>query len=238
MTTRLLTTVLFMAASLCSFAQDKAKLKESTGRLLDFILKDDYQSILEITYPTLFSEISEKDYVEGLKKQNNGDGYTIIQRETEQAIDFGPVVHFDEGHYCVIHYNYQVSVVLEKPLKKTEEAATLKRFTNPVNNEESYYILSDNSITVKGRKSIIGVSDNSTGNFWNFIVDVHAPYAQNAIPDGAKQELHPEPYAENQNTSNTKKPKANKKPKPVQTGPLTPAQQDALAKKEMEKQKQ
>ena len=238
MTTRLLTTVLFMAASLCGFAQDKAKLQESTGRLMDFILKNDYQSILEITYPTLFSEISEKDYVEGLKKHNNGDDYTIVQKKTGQDIDFGPVVHFDEGYYCVIHYNYQVSIVLKNPVKKADEAATVKRFTNTLNNEDAYYIPSDNAITVKGRKSIVAVSDNSTGNFWNFIVDVHAPYAQNAIPDGAKQELHPELYSEKQNTANGNKPKAAKKPKPLQTGPLTPVQQDALTKKELAKKKQ
>ena len=195
MKTRLLTTVLFMAASLSGFAQDratKAKLEEATGRVLDFIMKDDFQSLLEITYPTLFSEITEKEYLENLKKESSGEGFTVIPKNTDTQISYGAIKPFDGGHYCVIYYNYRISISLDKPLKKQDEEGMLKRFKK--DHAAIAYEPSDNSLIAKGRRALLAVSDNATANFWNFIIDTKAPYAQNIIPQDAKVELNPEAY--------------------------------------------
>lgn len=202
MKTRLLTTVLFMAASLSGFAQDRAtlpKLKEATGRVLDFMMADDYQSLLEMTYPTLFSEITEKDYLADLKKQSSGDGFHVIHKDTNREFAYGPIMPFNGGHYCVIYYNYQVSVALDKPLKKADEENTLNRFRKDY--PKISYEPSDNSLVASGRKTMVAVSDNATGNFWNFILDPKASYAQNIIPADAKAELNPEAYSAGNNES-------------------------------------
>lgn len=237
MKTRLLTTVLFMAVSLNSFAQDRAtlpKLKESTGRVLDFILKDDFQSLVEITYPTLFSEISEKDYLAEMKKQGSGEGFTVIHKETNPELTYGPITPFNGGNFCVIYYNYIVSISLEKPLKKADEAAMIKRFSNLY--DKLQYEPSDNSLTGRGRKPMVAVSDNATGNFWNFILDPKASYAQNIIPYGAKTEMNPELYPAEKNT-----PKVTTQPvnNPVTTKQVQTEEQKAQVRKAtLEKEKQ
>lgn len=194
MKTRLLTTVLFMAASLSSFAQNNATLpllKEATGRVFDFTLQNDYQSLLEITYPTVFSEISEKEYLDNFKKTNKGDGFIVHHKDTDRQLTFGPIAPFNGGYYCVIYYNFYSSIALDKPLKKDEEQKMLDRFKEY---GKIYYEASDNSFVVRGRKSMVAVLDNASGNFWSFILDAKAPYVQNIIPIGAKVELNPELY--------------------------------------------
>lgn len=238
MKTRLLTTVLFMAASLSGFAQDRAtlpRLKESTEKVMDFMMEDDFQSLLEITYPTVFSEITEKEYLADLKKQSSGEGFHVLHKQTNREFAYGPIMPFDGGHYCVIYYNYQVSIALDKPLKKNDEEKMLNRFRKDY--PKISYNPSDNSLVANGRRTMVAVADNATGNFWNFILDPKASYAQNITPAGAKEELNPQPYSEGKSEAQAAQPQTNAKPEETLTEPQRQARKASLEKDALYKQK-
>ena len=229
MKTRIFTSLLLIAVSLCGFAQDKASLKTAMLRMIDFSEKQDYKSIVDFTYPKIFTKVSKEEYLKQVQNNAKGDDYAIFRVKTDPAIDYDAIVRNKNGFFCIIHHNTLVNVNLKNKIDKKDRPELINRFKKILNTKDVYYNEASNSLTAKNRVETIAIFDDATKGRWTFI-DPTNPYANDVLNQDIKNALDPNYVApvERQN-------KPGSSNAPLQNQPKTPLQKATEEKAALEK---
>ena len=190
MKTRIFTSMLLIAVSLCGFAQDKASLKQATELMITLRERNDYKALADAAYPKIFKTISKEEYAKQLEKNMSGSDYTGHIEKVDPSIDYGAINRTDKGLYCIINYNTSVRLMLKNKVAKKDQPELINRFKKILNSKDVYYTEVGNTIQSKNRIQTVAIFDDSTRGRWTF-VDPTSPYAKDVLNQNIKNELDP-----------------------------------------------
>lgn len=188
---KLFTSALLIAVTLCGFAQDKATLNQDMLKFIELNDKQDYKSLVEITYPKIFNKTSPEQYIADIEKSMNGKGYTIYPERIEPQIDYGAVLGGADGYFCIITYNVSNKVSFENKVSAKEQPEMIKKFSKILNSKSVFYDEPSNSIHSKNRTQVVAIADGSTNGKWTF-VDPASPYAKGILHQDIRNALDPD----------------------------------------------
>lgn len=162
-------TLLLALLSFTIKAQDRASLEKKTNLMLDYTIKGNYQSLMDLTYPKLFEIFSREKMLEALPKMQKGDGYTITFLDTPPNFAYGEIKKIDGGSYVLIKHDLKMKMAFTEPMGDEELASMLPQFKKTMETENITFNKQENAFYIRKRSTMIGAADKFTGNEWRFL---------------------------------------------------------------------
>ena len=155
--------------SLGAKAQDKASLEKNAGLMMEYTAKENYKSLMDLTYPKLFELFPKEQMLEMLPAMLKGDGYTISLLDTPPNFVYGDIKKIDGGSYVLIKHDLKMKMAFTEPMNDEELDAMLPMFKQSMGTEDITFNKPENAFYIKKRAQMIGAADKLTGNKWTFL---------------------------------------------------------------------
>lgn len=166
---KIIFTVLLALLAVTTKAQDKAILEKNANMMLEFTIKENYPSMLNLIYPRFFELIPREKLLEALPKMQKGNGYTITFLETPPNFAYGEIKKIDGGSYVLIKYDLKMKMAFTEPMGDEELASMLPEFKKTMGTENITFNKQENAFLIRKRSTMIGTSDKFSGNEWKFL---------------------------------------------------------------------
>ncbi|MEL1246272.1 hypothetical protein AAEO56_18505 [Flavobacterium sp. DGU11] len=166
---------LLLIASLNTFAQDKKSLEQRAVLNYSYTASEQYEKLLDLTYPKLFSVIPKDKMVEVLKRMTKGDGFTISIAPVAPNFAFSEIRKIDEAYYSVLTYDLTMKMRFTEPVGEQELAQLLPSFKTAMKTEDIIFDKKDNSFTIIKKSQSVAVYDKLSNNQWTFVNNTDGP---------------------------------------------------------------
>jgi len=183
-------TAILLFVSLAMAAQDKKSLEARANLLHDYTVTEQYEKLLDITYPKLFDLLPREKMVEVLKRMAKGDGFSIKIANTPPNFKFGEIKKIDGGSYSVVTYDLIMKMTFEQKMTAEEADMMVKSFKSNLKTDEVLFDAQGNVFTIKKRSQAVAVADKLTHNLWMFINNSDGPIKEKLLSDKVIKELN------------------------------------------------
>ncbi len=161
----LLLAVLPLAAN----AQDKASLEKNANLMMEYTVKENYKSLMDLTYPTLFELFPKEQMIEMLPAMLKGEGYEISLLDTPPNFVYGDIKKIDGGSYVLVKHDVKMKMAFTEPMGDDELQNMMPMFKQSMGTEDITFNKAENAFYIKKRAQMIGAADKLTGNKWTFL---------------------------------------------------------------------
>lgn len=160
---------LLAIVSLTAKAQDKASLEKNANLMMQYTIKENYTSLMDLTYPKLFDLFPKEQMIKALPSMLKGDGYTISLLDTPPNFVYGDIKKIDGGSYVLVKHDVKMKMVFTEPMGDEELDAMMPVFKKSMGTEDITFNKPENAFYIKKRAQMIGAADKLTGNKWTFL---------------------------------------------------------------------
>lgn len=167
--------ILFLFVSVSLFAQDKKSLEERANKMYEYTASQQYEKLLDYTYPKLFTLIPKEKMVEALRGMTKGEGFTITIAPPPANFKFGEIKKIDDAHYCVLTHNLSMKMTFTEPVGDEELKLLLPSFKEAMKTDNVTFDKKDNSFTIIKASQAIAVFDKLSNNQWTFVNNTEGP---------------------------------------------------------------
>ncbi|MCL9808379.1 hypothetical protein [Flavobacterium luminosum] len=158
--------VLFVSTQM--FSQNIESLKTKANQAYKASAEMDFDKILELTYPKLFSIMPKESLKEIIKQTFEGNPeFKIKMIAVEPNFNFSEIKKIDGQTFCVIKHNNALEMVFTN--KISDPNAVTDLFKSSMKADDVTYNAEKNSILIKLISTMIAVADDSTKNEWTFL---------------------------------------------------------------------
>lgn len=161
---------LLLISSFYNYSQSFESLKINAQKAYECSAKQDFNAILDLTYPKLFTIAPREAMLKLLEDTFNGNStFKIKMISVEPNFQFGNIKKIEDKTFCVIkHNNAMVMTFLEKI---EDPKMYLSLFKESMKTEEITFDEKTNSIKIRLISTMIAVADETTKNEWRFLND-------------------------------------------------------------------
>lgn len=164
-----------LISSLSLFAQDKKSLEERAKLMYDYTASEQYQKLLDLTYPKLFSIVPKDKMVEILQRMTKGDGFTISIMPTPPNFKFSEIRTINGAHYSVITHDMNMKMKFTEPVADSELNMLLTSFKTNLKTDNVAFDKKDNSFTIIKKSQAVAIWDKDTNGKWMFVNNSDGP---------------------------------------------------------------
>jgi hypothetical protein len=164
---KLLYAFLFLC-SLNTFSQDLATLKTEAQKAIELTAKMDFNAILDITYPKLFTMAPREKLLEILDQTFNGNpDFKIKMIPVAPNFNFGAIKKIEGHTFCVVKHNNAMEMTFTNKIDNPN--IYIDAIKTSMKADDVTYSAEKNSISIKLISTMIAVADESTKNKWMFL---------------------------------------------------------------------
>jgi len=154
--------------SVPTFGQDLQSLKPDVAKMLEASVKQDFETIMDLTYPKLFEVAPRGMLIELMEGMFDNEAMRIKLDLSEPNSRYSDIKTIDGRKFCIVRYHNRMEMTLKNRDKETVAAMVdgIKRsgqYETVDFNEENH------AIKVGGEAILIAVADNLTDHKWKFI---------------------------------------------------------------------
>lgn len=154
--------------TLKGFSQDMNSLKTRASKTVEASSKMDFKTILDLTYPKLFTIASREDMMKVLEQTFNGnEQFKIKMLPVAPNFVFGDIKKIENHTFCIIKHNNAIEMSFTA--KVEDPTMYIEAFKSSMNNADVTFDQEKNAFTVKMISTIIAVADETTKNEWTFL---------------------------------------------------------------------
>lgn len=157
------------------FAQDKKSLEQRAILNYSYTASEQYEKLLDLTYPKLFTIIPREKMVELLKRMTKGDGFTISIAPVAPNFAFSEIKKIDDAYYSVLTYDLTMKMRFTEPVGDQELASLLPSFKTAMKTDNITFDKKDNSFTIIKKSQSVAVYDKLGNNQWMFVNNTDGP---------------------------------------------------------------
>lgn len=147
--------------------QDMNSLKQRASKTFEASSKMDFNTILDLTYPKLFTIAPRETMVSVLEQTFSNPQFSIKMLEITPDFNFGPIKKIENHSFCVIKHNNAMEMTFTA--KIDDPTMYLEALKSSMNNADVSFNKEKNSFTIKMISTMIAVADDSTKNEWTFL---------------------------------------------------------------------
>ena len=167
---KLFYTALFVLASYTSFSQDAASMKAGAQTLIDKTVAKDYNALLDMTYPKLFTLAPREAVLESLKSTFDGNqGFKIVMLPTAPNFVFGEIKKIGNQSFAVINHDNALQVIWDEPIPAAEVENYVGLFKTNMKTEDVTYDAAKKTMNIKAKAKMVAVADETTKNKWTYL---------------------------------------------------------------------
>ncbi|MGQ3089015.1 hypothetical protein, partial [Flavobacterium sp.] len=148
-----------LISSITIFAQDKKSLEERANQMYGYTASEQYEKLLDFTYPKLFTIVPRDKMVEILQRMTKGEGFTIAIAPTPPNFKFGEIKKIDGGHYSVLTHDLNMKMRFDEPVADDELEFLLASLKTNLKTDNVTFDKKDNSFTIIKRSQAVAVWD-------------------------------------------------------------------------------
>lgn len=178
-----------LIASLTLFAQDKKSLADRANQMYGFTASEQYEKLLDYTYPKLFTLVPREKMVEILQRMTKGEGFTINIVPTPPNFVFGEIRKIDNAHYSVITHDLNMKMRFDEPIADEELDFMLASFKQNLKTENVTFDKKDNSFNIIKKAQAVAIWDKETDGKWMFINNIEGPIKSKLLSEKVIKEL-------------------------------------------------
>ncbi len=183
----LLSVLLITSVSL--FAQDKKSLEERANQMYAYTASEQYEKLLDLTYPKLFTIIPKEKMVEILQRMTKGEGFTITIAPTPPNFKFGDIKKIEDGYYSVIGHDLSMKMKFDEPVTDEELELLLPTFKENLKTDNVTFDKTDNSFSILKKSQAVAILDKSTNGKWTFVNNSDGPIKTRLFSEKVIKEL-------------------------------------------------
>ena len=167
---KLLYTALFVLVSYAGFSQDAASMKVGAQTLIDKTVAKDYNALLDMTYPKLFTLAPREAVLESLKSTFDGNqGFKIVMLPTAPNFVFGEIKKIGNQSFAVINHDNALQVIWDEPIPAAEVENYVGLFKTNMKTEDVTYDATKKTMNIKAKAKMVAVADETTKNKWTYL---------------------------------------------------------------------
>ncbi|WP_294824542.1 hypothetical protein [uncultured Flavobacterium sp.] len=184
----ILLSVLLMS-SIATFAQDKKSLEDRANQMYGYTASEQYEKLLDYTYPKLFTIVPREKMVEILQRMTKGEGFTISIAPTPPNFTFGEIKKIDGGHYSVVTHDLNMKMRFDEPVADQELEMLLSSFKANLKTDNVTFDRKDNSFNIIKKSQAVAVWDKDTQGKWMFVNNSDGPIRTKLFSEKVIKEL-------------------------------------------------
>lgn len=167
---KLFYSALFILASYTGFSQDAASLKTGAQTLIDKTVAKDYNALLDMTYPKLFTLAPREAVLESLKSTFDGNqGFKIVMLPTSPNFAFGPIKKIGTQSFAIIDHDNALQVIWDEAIPAEEVDTYIGLFKTNMKTENVTYDAAKKTMNIKAKAKMVAVADETTKNKWTYL---------------------------------------------------------------------
>ena len=159
-----------MLISFYNHAQNIDALKINANKVYDCTAKQDFNCILDLSYPKLFSIAPRETMLEVLKNSFGGNpDFKIKMITVDPNFQYGEIKKIENKTFCVIKHNNAMTMTFTEKIETPDMYISL--FKESMKTDDITFDEKTNSINIKLISTMIAVADDTTKNEWRFLND-------------------------------------------------------------------
>lgn len=163
-------TLIVLLISFCNYAQNIESLKINAQKIYDYTAKQDFNGILDLSYPKLFTIAPRETMLKVLESSFNGNSDFKIKLITvDPNFQFGEIKKIENKTFCIIKHNNAMTMTFTEKIETPDMYINL--FKESMKASEVTFDEKTNSINIKLISTMIAVADDTTNNEWRFLND-------------------------------------------------------------------
>ena len=169
-------------------AQDKKSLEERAKKVMEYTISANYNALMDLTYPKLFTIVSREKMLELLPAALKGEGFSVKILNQAPNYKFGEIKKIDDGYYSLIHHDTYMVMTFDEPLAKEDADMMLASLKESMKGTITYDA-AKNVFNIKNPSELIAVADKSTNNQWTYISNQGGPLIGMLFSEKVQNEL-------------------------------------------------
>lgn len=161
---------LLICASYTGFSQDAASMKSGAQTLIDKTVAKDYNALLDMTYPKLFTLAPREAVLESLKSTFDGNqGFKIVMLPAAPNFVFGEIKKIGNQSFAIIDHDNALQVVWDEPIPAEEVETYVGLFKTNMKTQDVTYDATKKTMNIKAKAKMVAVADETTKNKWTYL---------------------------------------------------------------------
>jgi hypothetical protein len=148
--------------------QDLQSLKPAVDNMISASVAQDYETIMDLTYPKVFDIAPRETVIESMKSVFDNDMMSVKLDLSNPNYKFSEIKTIKNQQFCVVKYNIGMFMTLKNTDKETA-AMMIDGLQRSGQYTTVDYDDEKKTITVKGEAIMIAVADDLTQNKWKFV---------------------------------------------------------------------
>lgn len=167
---KLLYSALFILAAFNGFSQDAASLKAGAQKVIDFTAKQDYNMLLDMTYPKIYDIAPRELMLESMKKTFEGnDGFRVKMVPSPPNFVFGEIKKIGNQSFAVINYDNAMQIIWDEALPAEEVDMYIGLFKENMKTDDVTYDAANKTMNIKSKAKMVAVADELTKKEWRYL---------------------------------------------------------------------
>lgn len=163
-------TFLILFISFYNYAQNIDALKVNANKVYDCTTKQDFNCILDLSYPKLFSIAPRETMLKVLESSFGGNpDFKIKMIIVDPNFQFGEIKKIENKTFCVIKHNNAMTMTFTEKIETPDMYISL--FKESMKTDDITFDEKTNSINIKLISTVVAVADSTTNNEWRFLND-------------------------------------------------------------------
>ncbi len=163
-------TLLILFIGFYNYAQNIESLKTNAEKIYECTIKQDFNCILDFSYPKLFTIAPRETMLKFLENSFGGNpDFKIKMITVEPNFQFGEIKKVENKTFCVIKHNNAMSMTFTEKIETPEMYISL--FKESMKANDVTFDEKTNSINIKLISTMVAVADDTTNNEWRFLND-------------------------------------------------------------------
>lgn len=151
-----------------AIAQDKQSLQQKAREMYEVTVNNDYDKILDYTYPKIFELVPREQMKEILSSLFNSPELEVTILDTPPEFTYGDIKKINDGYYCLVQHNLSMKMVFAEKIAVDQQAVLVQGMKKAMATDKVTFDEKENAITIHKRAEMIAVSDSYTVNKWSF----------------------------------------------------------------------
>lgn len=167
---KLLYSALFLLAAFNGFSQDAASLKAGAQKVLDFTVKQDYNVLLDMTYPKIYDIAPREQMLESMKQTFEGnEGFRVKMVQSPPNFVFGDIKKIGNQSFAVINYDNAMQIIWDEALPADEVDTYIALFKENMKTNDITYDAPNKTMNIKSKAKMVAVADELTKKEWKYL---------------------------------------------------------------------
>ncbi len=136
--------------SIHSIAQDKKSLEERAIEYYNYIINEEYDSLVNYIDQSNFKYVSKKELAKYLKEPEQSERFSLFLLNTPPKFNFNEIKKINEAYYCVYYLDQTMKIKFHDEISKEEINAVIEYLKQKYKTDKAVYNPRMNAIHFSG----------------------------------------------------------------------------------------